>query len=65
MKNISKEAKDYVLNLLKKCNAEHLIPNSGTEVGNIKSELLKRHGSDFIKKYDLLIDDLAQKRIYG
>jgi hypothetical protein len=65
MSIINKESKKYVENLFSKISIDKLIPNSGTEVGNYKSALLKKNGIDFIEKYDLLIDNLVHQKIYG
>jgi len=65
MNNINEESQEYVKNLFSKINTEKLIPNSGTKVGNAKSTLLKNEGIEFIEKYDLLIDKLVHKKIYG
>ena len=39
--------------------------DSGTELGNMKAELLRLKGIDFIKKYDLVINKVIHENFYG
>jgi hypothetical protein len=64
MSIINKESKKYVENLFSSINGNRLIENSGTELGNIKSKLLKEKGNGFIQKYDLVINKVIRKELY-
>ena len=63
MSKINKSVLDYVNDLFKNEN-NSLVKDDGTVIGNIKCELLKRNGAEFIKKYDLQIDKLAYSKVY-
>ena len=58
---ISKEAQDYVKDLFSGEN----MGLDGTDLGNLKSELLDKMGEDYIRKYDLAINYVVREALYG
>jgi len=65
MNNINDDAKDYVKNLFSKINSDRLVSNSGTDLGNFKSELLKSKGLDYFKRYDFIINKVVHEKLYS
>ena len=65
MHNINDDAKNYVKNLFAKINTDKLVSNSGTDLGNLKSNLLREEGLEFIKKYDLAINKVIREELYS
>lgn len=65
MNNINSDAVDYVKNLFAKINSDKLVKNSGTDLGNLKSDLFKTEGLAFIKKYDLAINKVVREKLYS
>jgi hypothetical protein len=65
MNNINNNAIDYVKKLFSSINSNSIVNNSGTELGNVKSELLKRNDYEFIKDNDLVINKVIREKLYG
>lgn len=64
MNNINEDAKDYVKSLFAGRKSNKLVANSGTELGNFKSELLEKKGLAYIKRYDLIINKVIHEKLY-
>jgi len=65
MSNINDSAIDYVKSLFDKVDSNKIVANSGTDLGDIKSDLLERKGAAFIEENDLYIDRAIHKELYS
>lgn len=65
MTNINEHSINFVKNLFSKISTEKLIKNSGTDLGNIKSLIVRNKGLAFVKQHDLLIDAKINHKLYA